>query len=206
MPRNKWAGFIARLCRESLLTPCRVPMLASSCREELVHPGGCLAASAGSGAEPQGSIANDHPYKTSPYLNIRTSNRVITLITPVAARIPVPGLDAEFGTQAVSQRTQTDRTHGAQGCRTINGTRIAARVPVHPGAERGGRREGMGGTRSEIDGHAGRRRGHDWRRSGAEAGNGEYGEQRGGQARHRLRPGPVIEKIRSQSGLADCGT
>ena len=47
--------------------------------ENLFIPGGCLAASAGSGAEPQGWILHEHPRKPSPYVNIRTSNRVITL-------------------------------------------------------------------------------------------------------------------------------
>jgi hypothetical protein len=54
-------------------------MLASSCREDLFIPGNCLAASAGPGAEPQGGIPHEHPRKPSPYVNIRTSNRVITL-------------------------------------------------------------------------------------------------------------------------------
>ncbi len=47
--------------------------------ENFFIPGGCLAASAGSGAEPQGGILHEHPRKPSPYVNIRTSDQVITL-------------------------------------------------------------------------------------------------------------------------------
>jgi len=85
-------------------------MLTSSCREELVHPGGCLAASAGSGAEPQGSIANDHPYKTSPYLNIRTSNRVITL-NQQPELIDAPTLEAPYLSGGHFRRQPSDLLH-----------------------------------------------------------------------------------------------
>jgi phage regulator Rha-like protein len=54
--------------------------------EDLFIPGNCLAASAGPGAEPQGGIPHEHPRKTSPYVNIRTSNRVITLTADLFGR------------------------------------------------------------------------------------------------------------------------
>ena len=65
----------------------------------------CLAASAGSGAEPQGWILHAHPRQPSPYVNIGTSNRVITLIYG-----GVPG--GQTALQAFVVELQADRNLG----------------------------------------------------------------------------------------------
>ena len=82
-------------------------MLASSCREELVHPGGCLAASAGSGAEPQGRILHENPPKPSPYVNFRTSHRVITLINEIGQEYGVHPVQVGQWKKAIQEQAKT---------------------------------------------------------------------------------------------------
>ncbi|KFB72377.1 MAG: hypothetical protein AW09_002446 [Candidatus Accumulibacter phosphatis] len=130
----------------------------------------------------------------------------VLAVTPVAARIPVPGLDTEFGAQAVSQRTQTDRAHGAQGGGAINGARVAARVPVHTGAESDSRSEGVDGAGPEVNGHLSRRHCPCRRRTGGENGKNQYGEQAEGKISNHCLLGPVSVENRREFRLENRGS
>src|SRR6478672_60818 len=62
-------------------------------------------------------------------------------VAPVPARVPVPGLDAELGPQAVGDRAEPRRAHRAEVAARVDDRRVAVLVAVERGADREGQRQ-----------------------------------------------------------------
>ena len=84
------------------------------------------------------------------------ASRVLA-VAPAATWIPVPGLDAQFGTQTIAEWTQAYRAHGTQVRRSVDGRRITARVPIDPGTKRNRGHKGVARSTGQVNGHPDRR-------------------------------------------------